>query len=341
VYKHVIKFCVSLVFSNICFAIDTVKKTENRIENKEAYAFYLENDSRNIGGPGSDQAYTNGMKFSYIYAQGKIPKWSNPIIDRFHVLDGESKWARINFGASLGHQMFTPNNTQSIDLITDDRPYAAWLYLGFAVSLKEKYVEHFLEIDLGTVGPSALGEQAQNSFHGVIRSNKASGWSNGLKDEPTLQAFYQKRFKMVVLEYIDFIPYYGAGFGNVLIGGHLGGMIRIGPHLPDDFGVSRPSASDGNSFITSSVRSTESQQSYYFFVSTRGNYVNTNIFLDGNSYQKSHSVKKHPLVFETELGLGLHFDSGIFVWRFVTKSPEFEARNKFSSFASMSFMYVP
>ncbi len=311
------------------------------IEDKGAYAFYLENDSQNIGGPGSDQSYTNGIKFSYIYAHGKIPKWSTLAVDRLHILDEKAKWAKINFGLSLGHQIFTPDNTQTTALLPGDRPYAAWLYLGFAVSLKEKYTEHFFEVDLGAIGPSALGEQVQNGFHNLIGSSKANGWNNGVKDEATLQVFFQKRYKTIISESADFIPYYGVGLGNVLIGGHVGGMIRLGPRLPDDFGASRPSASDGNSFISAGSYSTESTFNYYFFAGTRGNFVHTNIFLDGNTSQRSHLVTKNAFTFETEFGLGLHFYSSAFVWRYVTKSPEFEEKKDFSSFASISFIYVP
>lgn len=41
------------------------------ISDRQAFALYIENDSRNIGGPGSDQAYSNGFKFSYIFAEKK------------------------------------------------------------------------------------------------------------------------------------------------------------------------------------------------------------------------------------------------------------------------------
>lgn len=301
----------------------------------------MENDSRNIGGPGSDQAYTNGLKFSYIYAQGQIPKWWTPSLDRLGLLQNKAKWAKINFGLSLGHQIFTPNNTHSADLNVSDRPYAAWLYLGFAISLKQKSIEHFLEIDLGTIGPSALGEQVQNGFHSAIGSNRTKGWRNGLKDEPTLQVFYQKRKKAALSENLDFVPYYGASLGNVIVGGHAGAMIRFGPRLPDDFGASRPSASDGNSFISASAYPSGSKLSYYVFAGARGNYVNRNIFLDGNTYHESHRVKKYPFTVETEIGFGLHFDYGAIIWRFVTKTPEFEERRELSSFASIGFVYTP
>lgn len=138
------------IFFNICFLVYSVDVFAQVKDYKDAYAIYFENDSRNIGGPGSDQAYTNGFKFSYIYA---------------------------------------PNDTQATNLIVDERSYAAWLYLGFAVSLKAKSTEHFLELDLGTIGPSALGEQVQNGFHSLIGTNKANGWSNEFEQRKELSSF--------------------------------------------------------------------------------------------------------------------------------------------------------
>lgn len=324
-------FFFIFIFSNTSVYAET--------ENQDAYVLYLENDSRNIGGPGSDQSYTNGIKFSYIYAQGEIPKWSHPLIDRLEILDQQARRAKVNFGLSLGHQIFTPNDTQTEQLVLMDRPYAAWLYVGFAISLKEKYLEHFLELGLGTVGPSALGEQVQNSFHRLIHVRSAKGWSHGLKDEPTLQLFYQKRNKFIFSNQIDLIPFYGVGLGNAFINAHAGGMIRLGLNLPDDFGASRPSASDGNSFISLNLKQEPSKLSYYFFTAARGNYVVRNIFLDGNSYQKSHSVRKKSITFDTELGFSLKYDSKTLVWRFVTKSPEFDQKKDITSFASLSFLF--
>jgi lipid A 3-O-deacylase len=257
-------------------------------------------------------------------------------------LDDKARKAKTNFGVSLGHQIFTPSDVRAVDVVPNDRPYAAWLYVGLAASVKETSVEQFVELDIGTVGPSALGEQVQNGFHKLIGSGTSAGWKNGLADELTLQVFYQKRHKTVVAPYLDVVPYYGLGLGNVLVAGHAGGMVRLGgPRLPDDFGASRPSASDGNSFISARSFSDEITPSYFLFLGSRGNYVIKNIFLDGNSGSSDHRLNKSAVTFEIELGLGMHFSAGTLVWRWVTKSPEFEERKEYNSFASISFVYVP
>ena len=52
----------------------------------EAFHFYLENDTRDIGGPGSDNAYSSGLKLSYVAAADQIPGWARPFVRRSEIL---------------------------------------------------------------------------------------------------------------------------------------------------------------------------------------------------------------------------------------------------------------
>jgi lipid A 3-O-deacylase len=315
-----------------------VKKTDNK--NGEAISIYYENDTRGVGGPGSDQAYTSGLKFSYVYAESKIPDWARDTVERYQLLDEKNPDdTKINLAVSLGHQMFTPKDLGATELIPDDRPYAGWLYLGFAANLKEKKSAHIFEFDIGMVGPSALGRQIQNSVHDRIPKQRGMGWHNGLKDEPTLQFYYQKRFKIVESKNVDLLPFYGVALGNVNIGGHFGGMVRFGSDLLDDFGPSRPSSNDGDSFISPMNIDEPQKFSYYLFASARGNLVARNIFLDGNTFQDSHRVRKHLFNFDTEVGVCLQKLPFHLVWRVVMRSPEFQERNGFIGFGSVNFVY--
>ncbi|MBK7962805.1 MAG: lipid A deacylase LpxR family protein [Bdellovibrionales bacterium] len=305
----------------------------------EAFALYIENDTRNIGGPGSDEAYSNGLKLSYIYAEDRIPPWSRAAARSMAFLGPHLDRAKLNYAFSVGPQIYTPNNTQEGALIKDDRPYVGWLYLGFTVSLRQENVGHFLELDLGTLGPSALGSEVQNSTHNLIGAKKAQGWRNSLNDEPTLQLFYQKRTKTDISKQLDFIPSYGAALGNVQVSAQIGAQIRFGFNLPDDFGPGRPSAGDGDPFVSPMQDILKKRNSYYIFGGGRGNWIARNIFLDGNSFRESPRVTKHPVTFSTEFGFGLQFTSLALVWRFVTRSPEFEEKKAFNSFASVSVIY--
>lgn len=303
-----------------------------------AFSAYIENDARVLGGPGTDRAYSNGFKFSYIYSQNKSPSWSTKPIRYFQALRDEFKKAESNFGISISQQIYTPSNIHVSELIRNDRPYAAWLYAGFGVSFKEESRAHFLELDLGTVGPSAQGEQVQNNFHNLISDPRALGWDNGLHDEPTLEILYEQRIKYYAVRYFDFIPAYGADLGNVSIAGHIAGLVRLGYNLPNDFGPTRPSAGEGDSFVSPKTMPT-GKFSLYAFAGMRGNAVGRNIFLDGNTFRSSQSVKKYRVTSETEVGFGTQYAPVSIVWSYVVRSPEFEEQSYFNSFASVHIIY--
>lgn len=339
--KFISFFSLQIFFLVTCCLGLTEELNSNSRPKKydSAFIFYLENDSRHIGGPGSDQAYTNGFKFSYVYAEDRVPGWASPYARALRSLDYNIQGSKVNYELSLGQQIYTPNNIRTANLISEDRPYAAWLYLGLATSLKEKDVSHLFELDLGMVGPSALGREFQNGYHRMIGISPALGWDNGLHDEPTLQLFYQKRYRTYKVQNLELISYYGGAFGNVYIGAHIGGLLRLGVNLPDDFGPSRPSASDGDSFISTETASKSHPLGYYFFAGIRGNGIARNIFLDGNTFHNSHHVTKLPFGFDTEVGVGTQIFPFALVWRFVVRSPEFKEKRLYNSFAGINLVY--
>lgn len=306
---------------------------------------YVENDTRDMGGPGSDNAYTNGIKLSYIAADDKIPVWARPFIDHSEILKNSLEDSKSNFGISLGQQIYTPNDVLNPDLIQDDRPYAGWLYVGLSAHFQNEVSSHSAELDIGVVGPESGGSYVQNGYHRMIGYHQAQGWQHQLNTEPTLQLSYQQRVRFFELrdenkiKYFDILPFFGASVGNVFIDTHAGGMIRFGLRLPDDFGSTRPSAADGDNFVAP-LTNFQSKPSLYGFVGGRGILVGRNIFLDGNSFRSSHRVTKIPVVFETDFGFSGLYKQWSLTWRFVTRTPEFKEKVVVNSFASISIAYV-
>ncbi len=131
----IIFLIILLVVFHVIFISKNSFAQKSVAEGDSAIALYIENDSPNMGGPGSDQAYTNGLKLSYIYANNQIPDWAEKPTQKLKFLGECIISSKVNYGLSIGHQIFGPNNTDCVELITADRPYAAWLYGGFAVSL--------------------------------------------------------------------------------------------------------------------------------------------------------------------------------------------------------------
>ncbi len=310
----------------------------------ESFSFYIENDSRNVGGPGTDESYSNGFRFSYVYAQGRVPAWA-PIFQRAKPKMRETlERSPTNFGISVAHQIFTPDDTQTTTLIEKDRPYAGYLSVGFSATLQIEDTCELLAVDVGTIGPAAMGPKIQNGFHRVLGVPDAEGWDNQLKNEPTLQLSYQRRERLYELRVrnsknADVIPFAGVGLGNVLVGAHIGLIARAGVNVPDDFGPSRPSATDGDAFTAPREEAAMKGWGLYAFGGVRGNAVAHNLFLDGNTFQSSHSVTRNTWVGEVESGFGVQYDKMSLVWRYVTRTPEFTENTRTDSFASISISY--
>lgn len=313
-----------------------------------AITLYVENDTRYIGGPGSDNAYTNGLKLSYTSANDHIPEWARPFMANSKLLRRLQQDSQSNFSISLGHQIYTPNNTGATELLPDDRPYAGWLYVGLGAHFKDRLRSHAFELDIGIVGPEALGREVQNSYHQLIGVRKAYGWEHQIAFEPTLQLSYQERQRFIekVSEeygnYFDLIPFYGVSLGNVAVNGYGGAMVRLGAQLPNDFGPSRASSFDGDLFVEPKQARVEepSKMSLYGFAGARGIVVLRNIFLDGNTFRDSHRVHKNNFVVETEFGAALQVRPWNLAWRFVTRTAEFRKNRGVNSFASISVSYA-
>lgn len=312
----------------------------------ESFTAAIENDTRRLGGPNSDDGYTSGFRFSYTYAEDREPEWIERLTNWSEPLKQELQNSATNYSISLNQKIYTPEDTDTSELILDDRPYAGWLYAGFTVNYKTNTHSHSLELDLGVVGPAAMGEQVQNGFHDLIDVPRAQGWDNQMDNEPTIQTSYMQKLRFVdVLEkstgrMFDVIPYVGASLGNVLVAAHTGIIGRLGVNIPNDFGPTRLSASDGDMIRDPRESNPDLPWRAYVYGAARANLVGHNIFLDGSIFQSSPTtVTRKPFVAETEFGYGVQYMNVSFIWRFVTVSPEFEERNRFHSFASLMLSY--
>lgn len=310
----------------------------------ESVELNLENDSRNLGGPGSDNSYTNGMRISYLFADDEMPAWGKFILYRNETIKKEFEKSKTNFGVSLSQQIFTPIDDQTKKIILDDRAYAGWLYLSANANFQSTLESHIFNFDFGVIGKSAQGENVQSSFHKFIHTSPANGWNNELANHIALQLSYQTRSKVKTYQtlelknYMDFISYYGFSVGNVFINSHIGGILRIGFQLPEDFGPTGASSSDGIAFI-SPVARTVKQTGFYGFIGGKGILVAKNYFLDENISPLGSHLTKYPFLLETEVGWGFIWERWIYNWRFITKSPEFTQKSYFTSFASMNLLY--
>lgn len=321
----------------------TLSASSHALTASGALNLYLENDAETMGGPGSDADYSNGVKVSYIYAQESVPRWSYLFRKAMDLMGHDPDQSTTNYGISLGHQIYTPENISDVNLIENDRPYAGWLYVGGSAGFTLGRSLHLVTLNVGMVGPSAHGKEVQTEVHHAMGIGKPKGWKHQLHDEPTLQMFYQHRFRAWTLKhkditYLSAIPYWGASLGNVRIDLSAGALLLFGYGLGEAFGPARPSSSDVDTLVAPK-NSGADKWSLYGFVGGKEAAIGRSLFLDGNNFQPSQHVDRIPFVFETEFGTGVQWSRVSAIWRYVHRGPEFKERPNSHSFASVNLMY--
>ncbi|MCJ7766347.1 MAG: lipid A deacylase LpxR family protein, partial [Thiovulaceae bacterium] len=151
----------------------------------ERFNFYFENDIFDK----TDKNYTSGLKFSAIY---QVDTNAYRYLEMPFIHD---KTKNHFLTLLIGQEIYTPEDTDSAIPNPEDQPYAGWLYAGFALQQANSREADTLELQLGVVGPAALGEQTQNFMHTVTASRSSNGWDYQLHNEPGIVLAYEHRWR--------------------------------------------------------------------------------------------------------------------------------------------------
>lgn len=321
-------------------AISTVHAAES---NTPVWVFQLENDYFTYL-TNTDRHYTNGVRLSRISEPGTVPRWLGALAAIPSNFGPSGAPTSQRWAVSLGHTIFTPDDTDAVELIPDDRPYAGWAYLGFSVyseyeAAQGKGRQDVFSIEAGIVGPSALGEQVQNTYHNLINTDLSRGWDNQLEDEPGLKLGFARKWRTARWDItydghyaVDMIPHIAVSLGNVRTDAAVGGLVRLGDDLKDDFGPPRirPGLPGSESFGRGAPLD------WYVFAGGELRAVARDIFLDGNTWKDSHSVDKEPLVLDMQVGFAVLFRDIRLTYTHIFVSPEFKQQSAWDQYGAIT-----
>lgn len=283
----------------------------------------------------TDRYYTSGLQLNWRSASEQPPAWLAWVSDSAGFLfprGGAPRW-----GLSAGQSIFTPNDIRRRNPDPADRPYAGWLY--GAVSLVSSTATELggVELQIGIVGPSALGRQAQNGVHRLRDLAPAEGWSYQLKDEVGVNLILARQWR--INQELGFgglalglVPSATASLGNVMTYAGAGLVLRLGNNLTADFGPPRTRPGISGSAFFEPVEGF----GWYVFAGVEGRAVAHNIFLDGNSFQGSRSVERIPGVGDASLGAVAMWGRVRLTASYTFRSREFEAQPQAAQFGSVS-----
>jgi len=304
-----------------------------------AFTLYWENDGALVKRfDSSDRHYTNGFKLEASFTQPLIPEvgtWLDSWLDL--------GWGGSNSGAGTGRHagglalaqlMFTPEDIIDPDLVEDDRPYAGFLYLSIFHQRRTERVFDHLQLDVGVVGEWAGAEGVQKFAHAAFPNEaRPEGWSEQLVNELGVNMAYQRRWRSRQIPIIwgletDAIAQAGFQLGNVWINAGVGGTVRLGWRIPDDFGTIRISEFRD----ATAIPNPDERWGAYGFARVSGRVVGRDMFLDGNTLADSHSVDSNPFVGDFTLGLAARYKAFEVTYSIAWLTEEFEGQEGADSF---------
>lgn len=291
----------------------------------------------------TDRHYSNGFRLGWVSDKtdgSDLPEVRDVLNFLYPLADVRA--GRV--GLELGHNIFTPGDTEARQLISNDRPYAGWLYGAASLYAEtgEGFDDYFTEtldkvaLEIGVVGPAALGEEVQNEFHRAISVATSNGWDNQLKNEPGINLIAERKWRAEPFRFwgleADAIPHVGASLGNVYTHVSGGAIARFGQQLSIDYGppLIRPNLSG-----YSAIEHTEGL-AWYGFAGVDGRWSLRNIFLDGNTFQDSYSIEKEPLVGDFVAGVAIVYGRARLSFTHVMRTKEFKGQDQADRFGSVS-----
>ena len=216
IYRAAFFLCVVLAVSSSAQNGTTSKKME-----KTTIQFKWSNDFIY----NTDYYYTNGFKFEVMGPWAK----SNPINN---ILIPSFKNSQNRYGFTLAQDMFTPKEKFDIEKQLDgDRPFAAYILLGFKKKSfsPEKKIAVISEVQIGILGPAALGEETQDAIHNLTgNSANLNGWENQISNSIVLNykaSIYKTLFSSC---WFDFYAAGKGGLGIPYTFIEVGAGVRLG-----------------------------------------------------------------------------------------------------------------
>lgn len=198
-----------------------------------------------------------------------------------------------------------------------------------------------VELHVGVVGPSALGEQVQNNVHRLLGIDRSAGWATQLKDEPGVNLILNRQWRLSwpldgenprSLSW-SVVPSVAVSLGNVQTSAATGVIVKFGSKLDADFGPQRlRPAAVGSAFFRH-----DGEWRWYVLAGVEVRAIAHDIFLDGNTWRESRSVNKKYFVGDGILGAVLIMPRARLTYTHSFRSQEFDGQNnRMVQFGSIS-----
>ncbi|WP_017258681.1 lipid A deacylase LpxR family protein [Pedobacter arcticus] len=309
------------ILSFFAFILLTLQSFSQEKIYQNELGFRSDNDA--YLGTKQDRYYTNGL---FIHFRRAIENKNDSTTKKIWSLN-------------LGHEMYNARSGQITEIENVDRPFASYLYAGGSLQwLKPNENILKLAIQMGTIGPAALGKEVQTVLHDFVGFYDISGWQYQVNDEfgvnlkLNLQYFlFRNKNKN-----LDFSLPINVSLGNTFTGLDAGILFRTGSINPFYHSV----ATQSN--IATKVQTGLKKQEFYFFLKPALTYVAYNATIQGGLFVKDKgpvTYKPIPFVFSQQIGASYANKRFTVDLSVIFKSKELASATKSEQYGSVAFYY--
>jgi lipid A 3-O-deacylase len=170
---------------------------------------------------GTDRYYTQGSIVEFMHPVLKRSPLSKLLLRVVHLQQEE------NF-ISFRQDVFTPKSIRNKMLDSTDRPYAGTFFFSQKVISRRHHATLTTSLDLGCIGPSALGEQMQKFIHAHTNNAEPIGWENQVANSFIANYNLWYEYNIGGLKWINLAAEAGGKAGILYTNASAGLTLRIG-----------------------------------------------------------------------------------------------------------------
>ena len=288
-----------------------------------------------------DALYSNGLFLNWGYNhvsaldEDNLPAWIAYLANKTHLVTSADKQFAINYG--FGHQLQTAIDKTTEELVEEDAPYVSLLAWEVNLIAYDELISDEVGLILGAVGPMTGGEFVQSVVHGVIGATDPKGWDNQINNEAVFRAQARRTWRVYETDLwngeFDLLTGVDGGLGNLRSDLATGIGLRFGQQLTKNF-------SSASVFPIQKFNGlNNSPYGWYLFLNASASYVANDIFIDGNTFQDSHSVDLIHTQATVSAGIMANIYDFSILYTLLYSTDEYEGQAEPSRYGSIAITY--
>lgn len=288
-----------------------------------------------------DGLYSNGLFFTWGYNridaldEQNLPSWIVYLAQKTVLNTDENKDYSVSYG--IGQLLQTTTDISVEELVEEDAPYVGLLAWEVSLLAYDKQVSDEVGLILGAVGPMAGAEFVQSLVHDFTGGREPQGWAHQINNEFVFRAQTRRIWRIYETELwdgqFDLLTGIDGGLGNLRSDVATGVGIRFGQGLSKNF-------SSASVFPIQKFNNLNSSPyGWYLFLNASTSYVANDIFINGNTFQDSHSVDLIHFQAAISMGIVANIYNFSILYTLLYTSDEYQGQTEDSRYGSVAITY--